>query len=64
MGSWTDGWGRGGCAGPTRSGCANRGLGRPTVEVLRHPYTLADTDELPAAYLAGGLWLDRSREGS
>lgn len=23
------------------------------MKVLRHPYTLADTDELPAAYLAG-----------
>jgi hypothetical protein len=30
-------------------------LGRRIVEVLRHPYTLTEGDELPAAYLAGVL---------
>jgi hypothetical protein len=30
-------------------------VGRRIVEVLGHPYTLTDTDELPAAYLAGVL---------
>jgi len=30
-------------------------VGRPAAEILRHPYTLTDTDDLPAAYLAGVL---------
>ncbi|MGH3722450.1 MAG: hypothetical protein ACRDRI_27175 [Pseudonocardiaceae bacterium] len=30
-------------------------LDRPAVEALHHPYTLAPTDDLPAAYLAGVL---------
>ncbi|MGH3809115.1 MAG: hypothetical protein ACRDRU_21325 [Pseudonocardiaceae bacterium] len=30
-------------------------LDRPAAEILRHPYTLTDTDDLPAAYLAGVL---------